>query len=1024
MGEIVELNRIFCNVAKFGISLAAIATLLLSGCGGGGGSGGGETHTLTGAMSGATLAGVTLNLTGIATKSTTSDANGNYSFAGLSNGSYTVTPIKTGYSFSPAHLTVTISGANINNINFTATANVASAYTLSGSVTGAVVQSVLIILSGSSSATTLTDANGNYSFSGLANGSYTVIPSKTGYTFNPNSNAVTISGSNISGNNFTATANVAYTNTLSGTVTGAVVQNVLITMNGAPTHTDPSGHFSFTGVPNGTFTATPTLAGYTFSPTSNTVTVYNTNATFGNFVSTAVTAATYSISGAVSGATSAGVTINLTGAATASATSDANGNYSFAGLANGSYTVTPSKTGYTFNPINTAISVSGANVSGKNFTANDNGVPTFTLSGTVTGAVLQNALITLSGANSGTTLTNASGYYSFSGLADGSYTVTPSKTGYSFSPTGNAVTISGANATVSNFFSTFSVATVADPLASQQWGLCNTGQTGFADTSGIANSGGMLGTDINVDPVYSAYGYTGREIVVAVVDTGLEIAHEDINANVVPGGSWNFYNGTTDPTSPATAGDHGTKVGGLIAMSLNGVGGIGVAPNARLKGFNYLTTQTIANRIASLGGSTASPNSSDVAIFNQSSGTLNTVDFPVDATVEAQFASGTSTLRGGKGALYVRAAGNGFNGFGTAAYCSGANSIGVSCQNASFDPYNTLPYNIVMAALNAKGQKSSYSTAGAAVWGSTPGGESGYNSAAISQTGHVAPAAGNVIYDPAMVTTDQSGCAIGQSVNISSPTWTETYSFFNWGGTNAGGANANCNYTNGMSGTSSAAPMMSGVIALILEANPALTWREVKDILAKTAVQVDSSIAPVNVTLSNGTYVAEQGWVTNAAGYKFHNWYGFGAVNAGAAVTMAQTYTLGSLGTFATTGWISSGTLGSAIPDNSIIGVSVPLTVTMVGTGGIVEAVQIKVTTAGSGYTGDLGIEITSPSGTKSILKTIRDGFNGSYLDGMVLASNTFYGETSTGTWTVKVVDGWASYTQMLTNVQIRIYGH
>jgi subtilisin-like proprotein convertase family protein len=88
--------------------------------------------------------------------------------------------------------------------------------------------------------------------------------------------------------------------------------------------------------------------------------------------------------------------------------------------------------------------------------------------------------------------------------------------------------------------------------------------------------------------------------------------------------------------------------------------------------------------------------------------------------------------------------------------------------------------------------------------------------------------------------------------------------------------------------------------------------------------------------------------------------------------------------------------------------------------------VQIQVTTANgtSGYTGDLGIELTSPSGTKNILKTIRDGFTGTSLAGMVLASNAFYGETSAGTWTVKVVDGWAGGTQTLTNVQIRVYGH
>jgi subtilisin family serine protease len=122
---------------------------------------------------------------------------------------------------------------------------------------------------------------------------------------------------------------------------------------------------------------------------------------------------------------------------------------------------------------------------------------------------------------------------------------------------------------------TFSIATLADPLVGQQWGLRNTAQNGYADTSGVA------GADINVDPVYNTYGYTGLGSVVAVVDSGLEIAHEDLAANVVLNGSWNFLNGTKDPTNTTgTDGDHGTSVSGLIAMAMNGRGGIGVAPRA------------------------------------------------------------------------------------------------------------------------------------------------------------------------------------------------------------------------------------------------------------------------------------------------------------------------------------------------------------------------------------------------------------------------------------------------------------
>jgi len=60
----------------------------------------------------------------------------------------------------------------------------------------------------------------------------------------------------------------------------------------------------------------------------------------------------------------------LSGAASTSATADNAGNYTFAGLPNGSYMVTPKHTGYAFTPGNQSATVSGANITGVNFTAN------------------------------------------------------------------------------------------------------------------------------------------------------------------------------------------------------------------------------------------------------------------------------------------------------------------------------------------------------------------------------------------------------------------------------------------------------------------------------------------------------------------------------------------------------------------------------------------------------------------------------------------------------------------------------
>jgi subtilisin-like proprotein convertase family protein len=319
--------------------------------------------------------------------------------------------------------------------------------------------------------------------------------------------------------------------------------------------------------------------------------------------------------------------------------------------------------------------------------------------------------------------------------------------------------------------------------------------------------------------------------------------------------------------------------------------------------------------------------------------------------------------------------------------------LGISCENANFDPENTIPYQIIVGATNANGVKATYSTAGSAIWISAPGGEAD-------------------AFQPAIITTDQSGCTKGYSTN------TAGTSAFD----NGGSPNTLCNYTNTMAGTSAAVPVVSGVIALLLEANPALTWRDVKHILATTARKVDQSRAAATVALSDGSYVAEPPWTTNAAGYRFHNWYGFGMVDASAAVNMATGYT-SQLGTFANTGWIASGALGLAIPDNSVTGVSHMLAVPSTPVQRV-EEVQIRVSATHT-YTGDLAIELTSPSGTRSVLKTGNDGFDGSTgLNGMVLISNAFYGESAAGNWTIKVVDAALQDTGTLTQWSIRVYGH
>ncbi len=319
-------------------------------------------------------------------------------------------------------------------------------YTISGVVSGATTTGVTINLTGASTATTTTATDGSYSFTGLANGSYTVTPSKSLFTFNPTSLAVSVSGANVTGRNFTAISNpTGITYSISGTVSGA--SGVTINLSGDNTGSVVTGGtYTFSGLVAGSYTVTPSLSGYTFSPTNRAITL-SADSTANDFVAMAIPVA-YSISGNVSGTT--GVTITVTGGtANTGAITDGSGNYTVTGLYDGNYTVTPSKTGFTFNPISTAVPISGANVTGKNFTATANTAPTYTLSGAVSGPYFEGVTITMTGDGTGTTTTNASGNYSFANLPAGTYTLTPSLAGYTYSPAAPAVAVS-AN-TVQNF---------------------------------------------------------------------------------------------------------------------------------------------------------------------------------------------------------------------------------------------------------------------------------------------------------------------------------------------------------------------------------------------------------------------------------------------------------------------------------------------------------------------------------------------------------------------------------------------
>jgi len=166
----------------------------------------------------------------------------------------------------------------------------------------------------------------------------------------------------------------------------------------------------------------------------------------------------FTISGKVSGENHSVVSIALSGANSGTTKTDDNGNYSFDDLTDGSYTLAPSGPfWYIYTPTSQAVTINGANAKGINFTsyAANNGFK-YSISGfiNVDGMAKQGVIITLSGTNSGTAATDDSGYYSFPGLINGGYTLTPSTTKYTFTPTSKSVTVNGVNATANNFTAT------------------------------------------------------------------------------------------------------------------------------------------------------------------------------------------------------------------------------------------------------------------------------------------------------------------------------------------------------------------------------------------------------------------------------------------------------------------------------------------------------------------------------------------------------------------------------------------
>ena len=479
-------------------------------------------------------------------------------------------------------------------------------------------------------------------------------------------------------------------------------------------------------------------------------------------------------------------------------------------------------------------------------------------------------------------------------------------------------------------------ATFSDPLFGCQWNLKNTGQLG-----------GTSGEDINVADVWSG-GNTGAGKYVVVVDQQLDHKHDDLNTDETRS---QIYVGVPLPS----AASHGTKVAGIIAARDNDVGGRGVAPDVTVIGHSSLIRSEAPGTRVVDEADAMTRNIDVAAVSNNSwSGAVGPELAMAPQHWEAAVKTGVTEGYGGKGVLYVFAAGN------------DADLEG----NANLDEFRNHFHVTTVCATNNLGQRSVYSNKGANLWVCAPSSDRTQN-------------------HPEIVTT-------------------ENYS----------------TYVDDFSGTSAAAPAVSGVAALVRAANTSLTWRDVKLVLAASARKNDSS---------------NTGWAQGALKYRsaterywFNHEYGFGVVNASSAVTMAKT-------------WVNVPSLASdstaydnaqvTIPDDET---TVSRTITVGDGVEFVEFVEIEADFQINNFR-ELEVTLESPSGAVSVISQSNAGhyvslcdrrsyscsLNGSFRFG----SARHLGENPEGEWILRITDRIprrrsGSNPGTLRSWRLTIYGH
>ncbi len=450
-------------------------------------------------------------------------------------------------------------------------------------------------------------------------------------------------------------------------------------------------------------------------------------------------------------------------------------------------------------------------------------------------------------------------------------------------------------------------------------------------------SGGIPYADTQVRGAWDS-GYNGTGVVIAIVDTGTEYTHPDLAPNKLPGKGWDFVNNDSNP-SPAWDEDiDGYERHGTA------VAGISLAASNQLNGLGIAYKSKLVP-VRLLGG----PISQEREINAITYGGYNDGDY-VDIYNNSWGPDDNAGVRfvdidpEVKSAIWENTR-DGRNGLGCI-YVWAAGNGGLNGDISNFDAYNASPYTISVGAVGHDDIKTGYSEPGANLL-------------------LVAPA------DP-ILTTDLTGSDGYGSGN--------TYDEFN--------------------GTSAAAPMVSGVVALMLDARPQLGWRDVQQILALTASPIDFD---------------PEKWSQNGAGLWVSNDYGFGRVDANAAVQLAKDWDiLPAMRTYSESRYMNNVALSYKQLRTGTMTISQNIEI---------HSVQVSVLFDHTNW-GDLHVELESPSGSRTVLSEPHNNANTNNLTSYTFLSTQQLKEPAAGLWKLYVMDDGTEGSGTWVNWSLSIIGH